>query len=129
MLHCDRNRASESGKRRSGDLIGRGVVGQVGLDGEQFVRLALLAGARGQRLQRLTIAIDAGDPDTCCEQGPMQRTVQVYDVVDNGTRTTNRREISTRNRAAPMAPASMSTAICGVGFPAARPRTGWPSSP
>ena len=85
--------------------------------------------SRRRGLQRLTIAIDAGDPDTCCEQGPMQRTVQVYDVVDNGTRTTNRREISTRNRAAPMASASMSTAICGAGFQAARPRTGWPSSP
>jgi hypothetical protein len=44
-------------------------------------------GARGgECLQSVTIAIDAGDPDTCCEQGPMQRTVQVYDVVDNGTR-------------------------------------------
>jgi gluconolactonase len=50
-------------------------------------------GARGECLQRLTIAIDADDPDTCCEPGPTQRTVQVYDVVDNGTRTANRREI------------------------------------
>jgi hypothetical protein len=71
MLHCDRNRASESGKRRSGDLIGRGVVGQVGLDGEQFVRLALLAGARGQRLQRLTI--DTGDPDACRQHASRHR--------------------------------------------------------
>ena len=31
--------------------------------------------------------------------GPMQRTVQVYDVVDNGTRTASRCGFSTRNRA------------------------------
>jgi gluconolactonase len=49
--------------------------------------------------------------------GPMQRTVQVYDVIDNGTTTANRREFFNANRATPMASASMSAAICGAGFP------------
>jgi cold shock CspA family protein len=61
--------------------------------------------------------------------GPMQRTVQVYDVVDNGTRTANRREIFNAESGGTEGSASMSTAICGAGFSAARPRTGWPSSP
>jgi hypothetical protein len=32
------------------------------LDGEQFVRFTLLTRTRGKRCQRLTVAIDAGDP-------------------------------------------------------------------
>ncbi len=58
------------------------------------------------------------------------RTIQVYDVVDNGTRTRERRVCSsTPSRAAPTASASMSTAMCGAPSPAARPRTGSPCSP
>jgi hypothetical protein len=34
--------AAEPGMRGFGNLIDRGVIGQIGLDGEQFGRLALL---------------------------------------------------------------------------------------
>ena len=53
-----------------GDLIDHGVVSQIGLDGEQSSPLSLLARVRGKRLQRLTIAIDAGDLDARRQQAP-----------------------------------------------------------
>jgi hypothetical protein len=37
--------AAEPGSRGADDLIGRGVTGQVGLDGEEIVPLSLLTGA------------------------------------------------------------------------------------
>jgi len=52
------------------DLPGRGVAGQIGLNGEQVAGLALLTRVRRKRLQRLSIAIDAGDPDACRQQRP-----------------------------------------------------------
>jgi hypothetical protein len=48
----------------------RGVVAQIGSDGQQFGRFSLLARARRERLQRFTISIDAGDPDACRQQSP-----------------------------------------------------------
>jgi hypothetical protein len=60
-----RNRA-----RGFGNLIGRGVGGQIRLDGEQFGSLALLTRGRGQHFLRLTVAIDAGDPDARRQQAP-----------------------------------------------------------
>ena len=59
---------AKPGPRRLGDLLGRGVAGQVGLDWEQIGRLALLTRARREGLERLTISIDAGDPDACRQQ-------------------------------------------------------------
>ena len=53
-----------------GDLPGCGIVGQIGLDGEQLVRLAPLTGTRGERFQRVTVAIDPGDPDVRRQQAP-----------------------------------------------------------
>ena len=60
--------AAKPGARGLGDLIDRGVAGQIRLDGEEIVPLSLLTCAGGECLQRLTVAVDAGDPDTCCEQ-------------------------------------------------------------
>jgi hypothetical protein len=53
-----------------GDLLRRGVVGQIGLEREQFGPLSLLTRTRGECLQRLAVAIDAGDPDACRQQSP-----------------------------------------------------------
>jgi hypothetical protein len=41
-----------------GDFLGRGVADQIGLDGEQVVRLILLTRTRDERFQRLTVAKD-----------------------------------------------------------------------
>jgi hypothetical protein len=38
--------AAEPTARGFGDLLGRGIVGQIGLDDEQVVRLSLLTSAR-----------------------------------------------------------------------------------
>jgi hypothetical protein len=65
--------AAEPGSGGPGDLIGRGVIGQIRLDGEQIGRLALLACAGGECPQRLTVAIDTGDPDASCQQAPRRR--------------------------------------------------------
>ena len=51
----------------------RGVVGQIGLDRKQVVRLALFARARRKRLQRISITIDARDPHVCRQQAPHHR--------------------------------------------------------
>jgi hypothetical protein len=48
---------------RSGDLIGRGVAGQICLDGEQVARPTLPTRTRGKRFKRLPVAINAGNPD------------------------------------------------------------------
>jgi hypothetical protein len=55
----------------SGDLLGRGIAGQIRLDGEKIVPLSLLTRARREGLWRLTISIDTGDPDACRQQSPV----------------------------------------------------------
>ncbi len=49
---------AESGTRRSGDLIGRGVARQISLSREQVGRLSLLTCACHKGLERPTVAID-----------------------------------------------------------------------
>jgi hypothetical protein len=56
------------------DLIGRGIVGQIHLNGEQLVGLSLLTSARCKRRQRLTISIDASDPNAGGQQAPHHRS-------------------------------------------------------
>ncbi len=56
-----------------GDLLGRGVASQIRLDGEEFGPLSLLTRARRKRSQRLSIAIDTGDPDARRQQAPHHR--------------------------------------------------------
>jgi transposase len=65
--------AAVPGSRGLGDLIDRGVVGQIRLDGEQFGRLSLLTRGRRKGLQRLTIAIDGGDLDACRQKATRHR--------------------------------------------------------
>jgi hypothetical protein len=55
--------AAEPITSRLSDLLGRGIVGQIRLDCEEVGSLALLTRARRKRFQRLSIAIDTGDPD------------------------------------------------------------------
>ena len=64
--------------------------------------------------------------DTPGALGP--RTVQVYDIVDNGTKPPTGACFLTPSPAAPTASASMSTAMSGAPSPAERPRTASRSS-
>jgi gluconolactonase len=61
------------------------------------------------------------------------KTVHVYDIVDDGIRAANGRlffnAFSTRCRAMLTASGSIPTAMSGAAFPAARARTGWRCSP
>ncbi len=61
---------AKPGACRSGDLVGGRIRCQIGLDGEELVCLSLLARARRKRPQRITVAIDAGDPDARRQQAP-----------------------------------------------------------
>jgi hypothetical protein len=56
---------AEPGARGLDDLIDRGIIGQIRLNREHGVYLALLARARRKRLKRLSIAINTSDPDPC----------------------------------------------------------------
>jgi hypothetical protein len=64
---------TKPGAGGSGNFIGGDVGGQIGLQREEVVRLSLLTGARRECRQRLTLPIDAGDPDACRQKTPHHR--------------------------------------------------------